>query len=42
MKLMEEMLRANKDLGEEKPEDPFDALDAEDELGKIRQKRGAA
>lgn len=39
MKLMEEMLRANKDPGDEKPQDPFDALDAEDELARQRKRK---
>jgi len=42
MKLMEEMLRANKDPGDAKPKDAFEELDAEDELAKAREKRGTA
>jgi len=41
MKLMEEMLRANKDPASEETKDPFDALDAEDELAKKRERKAS-
>jgi hypothetical protein len=42
MKLMEEMLRANKDPGKKKPEDPFEELDGPVDIGAARERREAS